>query len=41
MREDEEGRLEAIWRGDSFAYKWKWNAAIKGVKKAALPAKQR
>ncbi len=41
VREDEEGRLEAIWRGDSFAYKWKWSAAIKGVKRASLPAKQR
>jgi len=41
VRENEEGRLEAIWRGDSFAFKWKWTAAIKGVKRASVPAKQR
>ncbi len=41
VREDEQGRVEAIWRGDSFAYKWNWRAAIKGVKRASLPAKQR
>jgi hypothetical protein len=42
VKEHEEGRLEAIWQGDSFAFTYKWNAAIQGVRRAAsLPAKQR
>lgn len=42
VREAEEGRVEALWQGDSFAFTSKWEAVIKGVKPVpvAIPAKQ-
>ena len=34
VKESEDGRVEAFWQGDSFAATFKWEAAIKGVKRA-------
>jgi hypothetical protein len=41
VKEAEDGRVEAFWQGDSFSATSKWEAAIKGVKRASMPAKQR
>jgi hypothetical protein len=41
VKEAEEGKLEAFWQGDTFAFTSKWEAAIKGVKRVSVPAKQR
>jgi hypothetical protein len=41
VREREEGRLETIQRGETFAFTSKYDASIKGVKRPAVPANQR
>jgi hypothetical protein len=41
VKEVEDGRIEAYWRGDSFVFTSKYEAAIQGVKRPAVPAKQR
>jgi hypothetical protein len=41
VKEHEEGRIETIQHGESFAFTAKYDASIKGVKRPVVPAKQR